>query len=299
MVTIPARAYVLDWFPLTGSLALAGRVRIVIRPSGSHPDVLTIRDAVDQVRDIFELAESDNPGVAWKLASATTNTPLTIVAEMIAMEPDITAAALAALASEQTKALKEGFDALERGRVIPAWSDGRKAGALRRVLKRSLNGIGRTDVQVNEEPERETLTPQIAETALRVLDAPPDVDRSRAEIGSIEGEYLYLGDHYAHPAIKIKERKTGAEVWCWVSETDLERFSSELIRAADVWRHKPVRARGKIYYSMAGDMLRVEATDVQLLEAKRVALDGVREPNFTGGLTVSEYLDRLREGRLG
>lgn len=279
-------------------MALAGRVRIVIRPSGSHPDILTIRDAVDQVRDIFELAENDDPSVAWKLVSATTNTPLTIAAELVAMEPDISAAALAALASDRTKELKEGLDALGRGRVIAAWSQGRKANVLKRVLNRSLNGIGRTDVQINDESERETLTPQIAETALRALGAPPEVDRSRAEIGSIEGDYLYLGDHYAHPALKILERKTGAEVWCWVSETDLERFS-ELVKAADVWRHKRVRARGKILYDRYGGILHVEAHDVQLTEVPRVGLDEVRDPNFTGGLSVSEYLNRLREGNLG
>ena len=273
-------------------------MRIVIRPSGSHPDILTIRDAVDQVRDIFELAESDDPSVTWRLVSATTNTPLTIAAELVAMEPDISAAMLAASASERTKELKEGFDALKRGKVIAAWSQGRKATALKRVLNRSLNGIGRTDVQVNDEPERETLTPRIAEIALHALNAPPDIDRSRAEIGSVEGDYLYLGDHYAHPAIKLRERKTGAEIWCWVSEGDLERFS-ERVKAADVWRHKRVRARGKILYDRNGGILHVEAQDVQLTEVPRVGLDEVRDPNFTGGLSVSEYLNRLREGNLG
>lgn len=284
--------------PLDREVPLAGRVRIVIRPSGSHPDVLTIRDAVEQVRDIFELAENDDPSMAWKLVSATTNTPLTIAAELVAMEPDITAAALAAVGSERTRELKEGFDALGRGAVIAAWSQGRKANVLKRLLNRSLNGIGRTDVQVNDEPEREILTPKIAETALRALAVPPEVDRSRSEMGSIEGDYLYLGDHYAHPAIKLCERKTGAEIWCWVSEGDLERFS-ERVKAVDVWRHKRVRARGKILYDRYGGILHVEADDVQLTEVPRVRLDEVRDPNFTGGLSVSEYLDRLREGRLG
>lgn len=271
----------------------------MIRPSGAHPDVLTIRDAVDQVRDIFELADNDDPGVAWKLVSATTNTPLTISAEMVAMEPNIPPDALAAWATERTKELSEGFAALERGTIIPAWSRGRKAAVLKRLLTRSLNGIGRTDVQVDDAPERETLTPQRAETALRALDAAqPAVDRSRAEIGSVEGEYLDLGSHYAHPAIKIRERKSAAEIWCWVSERDLARFS-ELVRAEDVWRHRRVRARGKIYYSVSGDILRVEATDVQLSEVPRVTVDEVRDRNFTGGLSVSEYLNRLREGELG
>jgi hypothetical protein len=274
-------------------------VHIVIRPSGAHPDILTIRDAVDQVRDIFELAENDDPGVAWKLVSATTNTPLTISAEMVAMEPNVLPDTLAALANERTKELSEGFAALERGTIIPPWSHGKKAIVLKRLLNRSLNGIGRTDIQVNDASERETLTPQRAEAALRALDAAqPTIDRSRAEIGSIEGEYLDIGSHYAHPAIRIRERKTGGEVWCWVSEKDLERFS-ELVRAADVWRHKRILARGKIYYSMAGDILRIEATGVQLVDVPRVTLDEVRDRNFTGGLRVSEYLNRLREGDLG
>jgi hypothetical protein len=103
-------------------LALAGRVRIVIRPSGSHPDILTIRDAVDQVRDIFDLTESDNPGVTWKLVSATTNTPLTIAAELVAMEPDISPTELAILANERTKELRK---ASRRWSVAPSFHRGR------------------------------------------------------------------------------------------------------------------------------------------------------------------------------
>jgi hypothetical protein len=277
---------------------LAGFVRIVIRASGSHPDVLTIRDAIDQVRDIFELAESDDPSVAWKLVSATTNSPLTIVAELVAVEPNISPIALAALADARTRELREGISALERGAIIPSWARGRKATTLKRLLNRSLNGVGRTDVQVNDEAERETITPQTAQRALRAIDAPPEIDRARVEIGSIDGEYVEIGTHYAHPAIKLRERKTGAEIWCWVSEGDLERFS-ERVRAVDVWRHKAVRARGKILYDRDGGVLHIEAHDVQLTEVPRVTLDEVRDANFTGGLRVSEYLDRLREGGLG
>jgi hypothetical protein len=279
-------------------LTLAGRVRIVIRPSGSHPDILTIRDAVDQVRDIFDLAENDDPSVTWKLVSATTNTPLTIAAELVAMDPHISPTELAALANERTRELKEGLEALERGAIIPSWSRGGKANTLKRLLNRSLNGIGRTDVQINDEPERETITPQAAQRALRAIDAAPEVDRARAEIGSVEGEYLEIGTHHAHPAIKLRERKTGADIWCWVSEGDLERFS-ELVKAVDVWRHKRVRARGKILYDRNGEILHVEAHDAQLTEVPRVRLDEVRDTNFTGGLSVSEYLNRLREGDLG
>lgn len=214
------------------------------------------------------------------------------------MDPDISPTELAALANKRTRELKEGFEALERGAIIPSWSRGGKANTLKRLLNRSLNGIGRTDIQINDEPERETITPQAAQRALRAIDAAPEVDRARAEIGSVEGEYLEIGTHYAHPAIKLRERKTSADIWCWVSEGDLERFS-ELVKAVDVWRHKRVRARGKILYDRNGEILHVEAHDVQLTEVPRVRLDEVRDTNFTGGLSVSEYLNRLREGDLG
>ena len=272
----------------------------MIRPSGSHPDVLTIRDALDQVRDIFELAENDDPRVTWKLVSASTNTPLTIAAEIVAMEPEISPTELAALATERTRELKEGFAALARGVVTPSWATGRKSATLKRLLNRSLNGIGRTDVQVDDQSEREILTPQTARRSLEALNAalPPAIDRSRVEIGSIEGEYVNLGTNYGHPAIRLRERKTGAQVWCWVSENDLERFS-ERVKAADVWMHKRVRARGKIYYGSDGGLLHIEADDVQLADVGRVRLDEVRDPDFTGGLSVSEYLNRLIEGTLG
>jgi len=96
----------------------------------------------------------------------------------------------------------------------------------------------------------------------------------------------------------VLERKTGKELWCWVSENDLERFS-ELVKAADVWRHKRVRARGIICYNSNGELLHLEARDVQLADVPKVRLDEVRDRNFTGGLSVSEYLNRLRDGDLG
>jgi hypothetical protein len=130
------------------------------------------------------------------------------------------------------------------------------------------------------------------------MDAGPEIDRARVEIGSVEGEYIQLGTHYAHSALKLRERKTGAEIWCWVSDDDLERFS-EMVKAVDVWRHKKVRARGKILYDRNGGILHVGAHDVQLTEVPRVTLDEVRDPHFTGGLSVSEYMNRLREGTLG
>ena len=34
------------------------RIKIIVRASGAHPDVLTIEDAMSQVLDIFEMLEN-------------------------------------------------------------------------------------------------------------------------------------------------------------------------------------------------------------------------------------------------
>jgi ribosomal protein L19 len=222
---------------------------------------------------------------------------------MVALDPGLTPEALAAHAYQATRELDEGFAALGQGKIISAWSEGNKSETLKRILKRNLNGIGRTDIRIEEKKDSEIITPAKAEIGLRALEATiglvePENDRSRVEIGSIEGTYLQIGHYYAHPAIKIRERKSGTEIWCRISEENLERFS-ERIKAVDVWRHKRVRARGRIYFDSNGRVLRVEAADVQVIAIPHVTVDEVRDREFTGGLSVSEYLERFREGSLG
>ncbi len=83
-----------------------GRVRIKIRPSGSHPDILTIQDAMQQILDVFELADDPESGAVWKLVSASTNTPLTLLAELTSLVPNLD---ITAIARERSALIKEGF----------------------------------------------------------------------------------------------------------------------------------------------------------------------------------------------
>lgn len=251
---------------------------------------------MEQVRDFFLLAETDKT-VVWKLVSATTNSPLDVTGMMDANEEEVTADELAAHAMASTSEMSTGFARLVEGRVIEEWREGTKADVLKRILKRNLNGVGLTEVYVNDAPTPDVVTPTVAATALDLLGAEPAVDRARAEVGSIDGDYMYLGFRSAKPAIRIRERKTGAAIWCLVSEKDFERIDSK-VRASDVWRHRRVRARGKIFYDSAGDIVRVQTTEIELLPAQDVALDDVRDATFTGGLSVSEYLELFREGNL-
>ena len=52
-------------------------VRITVRPSAAHADVLTVHDAMRQVLDIFELLSGADGSeqVTWALVDATMNSP--------------------------------------------------------------------------------------------------------------------------------------------------------------------------------------------------------------------------------
>ncbi len=57
--------------------------------------------------------------------------------------------------------------------------------------------------------------------------------------------------------------------------------------------------RGRIRYNNSGAILFAIANDISRIEPRAVPLNAIRDPNFTGGLSVSDYLDRFRDGAFG
>ena len=52
--------------------------KITVEPSADHPDILNIRDAMQQVIDYFDLLTDQNDSnVVWSLVRASTNSPFT------------------------------------------------------------------------------------------------------------------------------------------------------------------------------------------------------------------------------
>ena len=100
------------------------------------------------------------------------------------------------------------------------------------------------------------------------------------------------------PAIRLRERKSGREVTCVLSEDLAGQFSYES-SAQDVWDNRRFTVRGWIFYQASGHILRLEATSVAADEPVERPLRDLRDPLFTGGLTAAEYLERFRAGELG
>lgn len=281
---------------------MAESIRITVRPSAAHPDVLTVQDAMRQVLDIFELLSgSDSERVIWALVDATMNSPLTVEGRAISLVPDVDPGPIARVQKARfTRNLRQ----LRRGSAPRDWSYGPRLSAVRRLMQRSVKGVGGTDIRIFEKAAPVSLTPSDANIGLIALNCTRetyellDEDRAREEYGSVEGTLLLAGFEYNQPAIQIEERTSRREIWCRVSQEERDRIA-EATDFRDVWDHRRVVVRGRIVYGRSGEIVRIYATSVTRMQPRVVAVEELRDPQFTRGLSIPRYLELLREGELG
>jgi hypothetical protein len=237
----------------------------------------------------------DVPGVQWKLVSASTNSPLQVEAEAVSFEPSVD---VTVVARTQKHNLARNLEKITRGEE-PTDPDF-KVAAARRVFARNLNGVGATDIDL-EIGQPILITPRVARQAVDALAKKPselfEAIGARDEIGTVEGTLSDVGTHYNIPAAKILDVR-GREVWCRLSP-ELQETLQDKARYKDVWHHSRVFVRGRIKYGSNGDVLYVVANDIRRVQPREITLDEIRDPNFTGGLPIGEYLDRFRDGALG
>jgi hypothetical protein len=282
-------------------------VRLVVRVDAprAHPDRLTVRDAFEHVLDLFDLAvygDSDpNRRVEWRLVTASMQSPLTVVAEAVPVVPGMD---IDEIARKQTFEFVRNYEQLKGGRVPKAWSAGMARTKAKNVAVRNRKGIGRTSIIVGtpEAPlqQQVDVTEEDAQVAVQALGVPTleAALKGKEQIGSLEGKLVHVGTYYNQPAVALRERKTSAEVWCTVPD----EFRSQIANEAnfmDVWSGRRVRVRGRIVYDREGNIARVYASEIHRIEPETVEVGRIQDPRFTDGMTVAEYLEKLRDGDLG
>ena len=110
---------------------------------------------------------------------------------------------------------------IDEGRVSEIVSEDARA-PVARFLERNINGIGRTDIQLDEEPPILILpqSARIASLALerKLLEVEANKrDWQRTEYGSFEGEITGLTRWNGKPALEIVDRISGISVTCVLS----------------------------------------------------------------------------------
>jgi hypothetical protein len=276
--------------------------KLVISVDGSkeHPDLLTVQDVFTHVLELFQLVNESDPGtnelVQWRLVSASMNSPFTVVAEAMPTQPG---ANIGPVAHRQKRAFQRNYSELQRGRIPSDWANAKTRETVSRVLARNRNGIGTTTIDEGDGFAPVVITREEAEKVVAAGVAEQIAPkRTKEQVGSIEGRLIEVNTYHGKPAIRLTERKSGAEVWCIVPEA-FQHEIAEHTSIEDVWRGSRVVVRGRIMYGFDGKISRVEAASVRRVEARSVSEEQISDKDFTGGLTVTEYLERLRDGSLG
>jgi len=253
-----------------------------------------------QVLDVFELLTSgagEHPGVEWNLVSASTNSPLRIEAEAVSLAASVD---VTVIARAQKQHLAKNLKAIRSGQ-LPDDNAGFRVPVAKRILKRNLNGVGITEIDLQiDEPI--VLTPTLARDAIHILAKKPrgtlyDFPSPRDEIGSVEGRLQDVGTITNSAAVRI-ETRDGDLVWCRLS-AELQKDFEDKATFNDVWRHRRVIVHGRIEYDVDGEIDYVRADDIMRIEEREIPLTAIRDPSFTGGLSIGDYLERFREGTLG
>ena len=272
--------------------------KITVEPSADHPNMLDIRDAMEQVLDFFDLlTEEGDSDIVWNLVRASANSPF--VAEGVPMDLRTKAPAFGRVENHLAR-IDRGLGRMQAGEPLDVDFPIEKKAVATRMLKRNLNGIGRTCIEGGDGTGIE-FRPQTAKAALDAMLEHPDEDHeylfatfSREEMGSIDGRIVDLRTNYDEPSLRLKEHLSGREIPCRISPHKHEEIGKRLT-AHDVWEHRRARVQGLIRYDENGKIVRLNDCDVKYIDVPEVRLRDLRDPEFTGGLPAREYLDRLRE----
>jgi len=277
-------------------------IKLTVYPSGVDGEALTVSDAMRQVLDHFELLSkaeardsTSNASVVWRLERASTNSPFTIEASPRSSNPELS---VDRQALNARNSFFHGLSSLYRGESKPAWLDRHAEEILRRILVRNLNGIARTDVAINAAEPPIILDHRAARRVQNYLDlksaeeAALVEDLSRAEYGSIRGQVIGISTHYKKPALRMRERLSGAEVKCVLQSGDAETIGSRH-QWAEVWNNRNIVVSGRCIFDKSGNLVLIEADDIEDLKNYDVSIADIRDEGFSAGLTPQEHLEKL------
>jgi hypothetical protein len=283
------------------------KVTVTITSSIGEDAPLTVNDAMRQILDFFELLQAAGGDeaslISWQLVDISMKSPLHATARAVAKTPGIVPEPIA---RREKARLAESLQSLAKRSAVPDWMDANARQKVSHIFERNLNGIGRTDIQFNDNEPVQIIVSNVARTALETLRRheaieqlqAQQLDLSRKEYGSIEGDVLETTTHYGHPAIRVRERLTGEELVCILSD-ELAAKSGPQHSWSEVWGNKRVLVTGQITYKKDGKIGQVNAIEIETIEAPRLTYRDIADPNLTGGLSAVDFLNSLWDEGVG
>ena len=279
-------------------------VSITVHPSGLSGEYLTVSDAMRQVLDLvgaLEEVEAGSEGgrtIVWRLVEAHTNSPpFTVTAEAFPKDPQVSIAIEAGrvlgLYSAAVSSLLEGEK--------PGWLPPEASKLFKRALRRNLNGVGHTDISVNDAPTV-SIVPSRAMFAVEALERAEreeNQDLSRIEFGSVEGSVIGLTKWYYSPALVFQERLSGAKIFCVLS-ADLAKQIGLEHNWLDAWDGRELRVSGEILYDAAGSIKRVNVSSIEEIIWANVPVHQLQEiKGYLEGKDIHSHINEFWGERFG
>lgn len=273
------------------------RVTISVESNIGEDGPLTVDDAFDQFRDGLGLIsaaierDNDGPVIRWRLEALSKNSPAQMTAMAYCDDPDVMVGPVV----HQAKArVSSDIHDLREGIVSDLLFE--NANLVKAILKRNLNGIGRTVLTFDDDVPMAVIAERSARVGIRAIEARelesrPD-DQSREEIGSVDAHVTRADTYHGQPAIYIRDRLSGRVVPCVLSG-EIAEVEGQSHSWHDTWTGKRVRVRGKIYYDKNGDISRVSAVGLEDVTPQPVDLAEIRSLNILDGKSPPQFLNEL------
>ena len=265
---------------------MAKAISFTAHPSALGAEYLTVSDAMRQILDLVgaleatEAADVAERKIVWRLTDAHTNSPpFSVTAEAFSRDPTVSVGFEAALVTELSSETIRVVLAGER----PAEIEDQAARLLRAAFKRNLNGIGQTEIFINDNDF--SVVPTNARAGLNALEpiAIAVEDKSRVEYGSIEGRVVGLTTHYNRPALIFLERLSGSKVICTITDELVEKIGPSH-DWKDVWEGRSLLIGGEIVYDAGGTVKKVNASFHSEIEWADIPLSALKtlshDPEF-------------------
>jgi hypothetical protein len=276
---------------------MAKSVSITVYPSDLSGEYLTVSDAMKQVLDMIGALEGIEAGdaserqIVWRLTDAHTNSPpFTITAEAFSRDPQVS---VALEVDRVTRLYSVAISSVLAGER-PDWFESEPGRALKRALKRNLNGVGHTDIVVGDD-EPIIIVPKTARAGIAALEADDgqaDEDLQRAEFGTIEGQVIGLTRYYNSPAIIVVERLSRDKVVCVLTAKLAAELGAEH-QWSEAWEGQNLRLGGKLSYGVDGKLKRVNVAFHETIVWGDVSLADLEQIDLTAGRTVQEHVDQF------
>lgn len=279
---------------------------ITIHPSALTAGYLAVSDAMHQVLDVIEALEQtgepqeEPPHIVWRLTEAHTNSPpFTVTVEAFPSDPgaSVGLAADRAVASF-SRSVRALLDAAQT-----QWLSQNAVPALKRVFLRNMNGVGRTNISI-EEMEPLNLTPYNARSAFLAIEQfeldmkAAATDHTRTEFGSLELEVQGILRWHKKPALKMVERLSREEVTCVLTQELADRLGAAH-KWGEAWEGRRLLMTGALHYGSDNSLKRVDAEDAEDIPWTDVSLSDLRDIDVLQGRSVSEHIDLLRGEDIG